>query len=183
MADIVARQAVKKAVSRALAGHGILKTHAEFTDVFQTCYRGASFALVTALLPPSCVTFAHGTYAETTYESRAHRRGHDRPLCRRACGAVRGRRAPMTPLLPTDLMLHMDAGFVYHHPFSRSNALSLPRVIGHHVILAPRPPRFGHRSTRLKLCNFVDQHSRCVPVSARISIHTNDIRCLATSPP
>lgn len=46
MADTVARQAVKKAVSRALAGHGILKTHAEFTDVFQTCYRGASFALV-----------------------------------------------------------------------------------------------------------------------------------------
>ncbi|KAI9063718.1 hypothetical protein FKP32DRAFT_1571410 [Trametes sanguinea] len=39
-------QAVKKAVTKSLGKHGILKTHAEFKELFQTCYHGASFALV-----------------------------------------------------------------------------------------------------------------------------------------
>ncbi|KAI8978219.1 hypothetical protein BD414DRAFT_524245 [Trametes punicea] len=44
--DVSSTQAVKKAVTKSLAKHGISKTHAEFKELFQMCYHGASFALV-----------------------------------------------------------------------------------------------------------------------------------------
>ncbi|KAI0628352.1 hypothetical protein C8Q77DRAFT_1022364, partial [Trametes polyzona] len=40
------KMAVKKAVTKRLAEHGIAKTHTEFKELFQTCYHGSSFALV-----------------------------------------------------------------------------------------------------------------------------------------
>ena len=39
-------QAVKKIVTKNLARHGITKTHADFKEIFNMCYYGASFALV-----------------------------------------------------------------------------------------------------------------------------------------
>ena len=42
----VVHQAVKRIVARRLEQEGIGKTHGEFQEVYQMCYRGASFALV-----------------------------------------------------------------------------------------------------------------------------------------
>ncbi|KAI0764370.1 hypothetical protein BD413DRAFT_577422 [Trametes elegans] len=39
------KMAVKKAVTKALGKHGYPKTHAEFNNLYQMCYHGASFAL------------------------------------------------------------------------------------------------------------------------------------------
>lgn len=41
-------QVVKQATVRCLADHAINKQHPEFNDLYQTIYRGASFALVGA---------------------------------------------------------------------------------------------------------------------------------------
>ncbi|CDO72612.1 hypothetical protein BN946_scf184985.g31 [Trametes cinnabarina] len=53
------KTAVKKAVTKCLGKHGISKTHAEFKDLFQTCYHGTSFALrrcmARSLIEPSVI--------------------------------------------------------------------------------------------------------------------------------
>ncbi|KAH9888432.1 hypothetical protein C8Q73DRAFT_710149 [Cubamyces lactineus] len=53
------KTAVKKAVTKSLGKHGITKTHAEFRELFQMCYHGASFALrrrmTTSIIEPSTI--------------------------------------------------------------------------------------------------------------------------------
>ncbi|KAI0644924.1 hypothetical protein C8Q79DRAFT_1071942 [Trametes meyenii] len=92
------RQAVKKAVTKALGKHGISRTDAEFKELFQMCYHGASFALVRGQTTSYDVYSIHVAALEATYDRCAHRRAHDRPLCRRAHQDVPTRRAFMSHL-------------------------------------------------------------------------------------
>ena len=39
-------QAIKRVVTKQLSKLGVKKAHPEFNDLFQTCYRGVCFALV-----------------------------------------------------------------------------------------------------------------------------------------
>ncbi|KAI0366707.1 hypothetical protein BV20DRAFT_1038144 [Pilatotrama ljubarskyi] len=66
------KTAVKRAVKERLGKQGISKTHSEFKELFQICYQGASFALV---------SFAYASATETANEHCYHRQVNHRPLC------------------------------------------------------------------------------------------------------